>query len=76
MAALWLLVLAANLEMKASSPAVTTGRSVHSRELVQAFEEQRRLLAELLPPASSPPAAPARPHARPRSEGPARFKAC
>src|SRR5260221_7112189 len=48
MAALWLAVLAANLEMKATSLAVPATRSAAGRELVRAFEEQRRLLAELL----------------------------
>ena len=76
MAALWLAVLAANLEMKATSPAAPALRSAHSRELMQAFAEQRRLLAELVRPVNPPPAAPARPNARPRSERPTLSKAC
>ena len=76
MAALWLAVLAANLEMKATSPPVPAVRSAAGRELVHAFEEQRRLLAELLPPPSPPPAVPTRPNARPRSERPTGFKGC
>src|SRR6267154_2644779 len=68
MAALWLAVLAANLEMKASSTTVPTVRSAHTRELAQAFKEQQRLLAELLLPVSPPPAAPARSNPGPRSE--------
>lgn len=75
MAALWLAVLATNLQMKVTSPAVPAARSQHSRELVRAFAEQRRLLAELLPPVNSPPVASARPNARPRSERPTLYKA-
>ena len=76
MAALWLAVLTANLEIKATSPAAPALRSAHSRELVQAFAEQRRLLAELVRPVNPPPAAPARPNARPRSERSTLSKAC
>ena len=60
MRATWLVVLAANLEMKISSTTVPTVRSAHARELAQAFKEQQRLLAELLLPANPPPVAPAR----------------
>jgi hypothetical protein len=76
MAAIWLAVLAANLEMNATSQAVPAVRSVGGREWVQGFEEQRRLLAELLPPLSPPPATLAPANARPRSERPTLFKGC
>jgi hypothetical protein len=74
MAALWLVVLAANLEMKATTnvPAV---RSAHTRELARAFEERQRLLAELLLPVGPPPAAAARSNPGPRSERLTLFKA-
>ncbi len=68
MAALWLVALAANLEMKATSTTVPTVRSAHPRELARAFEEQQRLLAELLLPVPPPPGAPARSAPGPRSE--------
>lgn len=75
MAGLWLGLLAANLEMNATSPRVPAVRYAYNHELVRAFEEQQRLLAELLPPVSQPPPAPARPNARPRSERSTLFKA-
>jgi hypothetical protein len=74
MAVLWLVVMAANLEMKATTnvPAV---RLAHTRELARAFEERQRLLAELLLPASPPPAAAALSNPGPRSEWLTLFKA-
>ncbi|HWI55641.1 MAG TPA: hypothetical protein VNZ22_00340 [Bacillota bacterium] len=76
MAALWLAVLAANLEMKASSQTAPAARSAPAREVVQAFGEQQRLLAELLQPVPPPAIQAPRPSARPRSERPIPFKAC
>jgi hypothetical protein len=58
MAALWLALLGANLGMKAAAPVAPTARSVPVREIARAFEEQRRLLAELLPPNEPPPVQP------------------
>jgi hypothetical protein len=55
MAAVWLAVVAANLEWKTTLPAVPAIRSVRAHEVAQAFEEQRRLLAELLPTAEPLP---------------------
>jgi len=76
-AALWLTVGAANLAMKAgfqSPPPIGAGPA---REMVQGFEEQRRLLAELLPPPQTvPPTQPTRSSARPRSEGLSTVKHC
>jgi hypothetical protein len=51
--AIWAVVLALNLEMKAESPALPAVRSARAGQVVQAFAEQRRVLAELLPPANS-----------------------
>lgn len=68
MAVIWLGVLAANLEMKATSTTVPAVQSAHTRELAWAFEERQRLLAELLVPVSPPPAAAARFNPGPRSE--------
>ena len=76
MGVLWLAARAANLEMKTTSPEVPAVRSAVSRELAQAFEEQRRLLAELLPPADPPLVIITRPNARPRSERLTLFKGC
>jgi hypothetical protein len=81
MAAVWLAVLAANLQLKATSPSAPAAGSARMKVLVQGFEQQRRLLAELLPPgkpaaAEPQPMPPRRPNPRPRSEGPVYFKAC
>ncbi len=76
MAALWLAVVAANLEMNARFPALPAARSAPVGELAQAFQEQRRLLAELLPPVKPPPPQAPRPSPRPRSERPAVFRPC
>lgn len=81
MAALWLAVLAMNIQMKATSPTTPAQGSVPLQALVRGWEQQQRLLAELLPSgnstASEPRAIrPPRPNPRPRSEGPVRFKAC
>ena len=76
MAALWLALLAANFGMKATATFSTAGRSAHRGELVQALEEQRRLLAELLPATTPQPAEPPRPGSRPRSQRVAPFKNC
>lgn len=68
MAVLWLAVLAANLEMNAKSTTVPAVRSAHTGELARAFEEQHRLLTELLLPVNPPPAAVVRSNPGPRSE--------
>jgi hypothetical protein len=76
-AALWLTVGAANLAMKASfqsSPAIGVAPV---REMARGFEEQRRLLAELLPPVKTvPPIQPSPSSGRPRSEGLSTVKHC
>jgi hypothetical protein len=79
MAVLWLAVLAANLHMKVTSPALPAARVGSVHEVAQAIQEERRLLAELLQPVNSPvalPAQPARPNPRPRSERLTPLKAC
>ena len=76
MAALWLAVLAANLGMKATSRPAPAVRATPSRELVRALEEQRRSLAELLPPFTPAPIKTSRPSDRPRSERRMPFKEC
>jgi hypothetical protein len=76
MAALWLAVLAANLDMKVTSTPAPSVRATPNRELVRALEEQRRLLAELLPPFSPAPIKTPPPSDRPRSERTLPFKEC
>jgi hypothetical protein len=81
MATVWLAVLAANFLMKAPVPGSPGPGSAPAREVAQALEEQRRLLAELLPPAKpalveAPPVQAPPPNPRPRSEGSVPFKAC
>jgi len=76
MAGLWLGLLAANVGMKTTSPAVPALPSAHRGELVQAVEEQRRLLAELLTATKPQPAEPPRPGLRPRSERLVPFRRC
>jgi len=76
MAAVWLVVLAANLDMKASSPRAPVARAAPSRELVRAAEEQRRLLAELLPPGKPAAIQVSRPGAGPRSERQVPLREC
>lgn len=81
LSAVWLVIGAADLELKASSPWRLAERSAPAQVVVQAVEEQRRLLAELLPSTQRPPAEPPPPEAplpspRPRSEGRATFKSC
>ncbi len=76
MAVVWLALLAANFGMKSTGISAPPARSARKGELVQAFQEQRRLLAELLPTTTPPPAEPPRPASRPRSERIAPFKNC
>lgn len=76
LAVLWVGVLAANLEMKAGSPRVPVIARGVDRALAQAVEEQRRVLAELLPPARFAPIEPGRPNARPRSERAVGWRNC
>jgi hypothetical protein len=70
LAVIWLLLLAANIEMKGPSVMALGDHSVPTAEVVRSFAEQQRLLAELLQPPASPPPAPPRPNPQPRSERP------
>jgi hypothetical protein len=76
MAMVWLALVAANLGMKATATSSPAARSAHRGDLVQAVEEQRRLLAELLPATKPQPAEPPRPSPRPRSERLVPFRRC
>ncbi len=76
MAAVWLAILLANVELKAGSPRAHTARSMSVNQLAQAIKEQRRLLAELLPTAKPEPRPASNPNAQPRSERVPRFKSC
>ena len=69
MAALWVALWMVNRQMDLGSTTVVGAHSRPTAEAVRAFEEQQRLLAELLQPvAPAAPAEPARPRAQPRSE--------
>jgi len=76
MAVLWLIVGAANLEMKRTVQGVPATRSAPVRELAQGLEEQRRLLSELLQTAKTLLAEPPRPEPGPRSEWPLTLRSC
>ncbi len=76
MAVLWLVVLAANLEMRATSPSAPRGQTVPAREIVRALQEQQRFLTELLPAPEPQPAPLPRTSSRPRTERALPFKTC
>jgi hypothetical protein len=75
-AALWLVVGAANLEMKDPVRGVPAARPAPVRDLAQGLEEQRRLLSELLqtPKTGLAERQPATP--KPRSERPLTLRPC
>ena len=76
MAVLWLAVAAANLAMKGPSSSAPA-RSVPAANVLQALEEQRRLMAELLPSSDTAPTAKRpEPKGQPRSERRISVKAC
>ncbi len=69
LAAIWVVVLALNFTMRDSSPSVATIAPARSSQLLMAFSEQKRLLAELIggaEPMLPPP--PKRVAPRPRTE--------
>jgi hypothetical protein len=74
--ALWLGILAANLQLKATLPSAPTARAAPAADVVQAFAEQRRVLAELLPPLKPPTTQTPRSAADRRSQRPVAFKCC
>jgi len=70
LAAIWLLILGVNLTTREATPLVAKRGSAPSPQVFIAFQEQERLLSELLGPREAPVAE--RPKARlpqPRSEG-------
>ncbi len=76
MAVLWLAVLAANLQMRVTSPSVPRGQPLPAREIVRALQEQQRFLTELLPATEPQPAPLPRTSSRPRTERALPFKTC
>jgi hypothetical protein len=76
MAACWVLLWMVNRQLDPVSTTVVSARSRPTAETVRAFEEQQRLLAELLQPAAPAPAEPARPRPQPRSELRTTLRAC
>lgn len=53
MAAVWVVILAANVSLHEQSPAIA--KSGPSTEMIMALKDQQRILAELLPDHSTPP---------------------
>ena len=76
MGALWLVVGAANLEIKNPMPGMPAARRAPVRELAQGLEEQRRLLSELLQAPKTRLAEPQPATPRPRSERPLTLRPC
>ncbi len=77
LAALWLGLLAANLEMKATSPAAPALPETSDRQIARGFQERQRQLAELLPGREPSPAVQGpRSNPGPRSERTDPFKPC
>jgi len=67
MAALWLVMAGINAAISGAPPNVLSARSSASSTAIQVFEEQRRVLAELIPPIINQPIEPPRrdsPHPR------------
>lgn len=76
LAALWLVVLAENLEQSTAVPTAAVARSESVRELAQGLEEQRRLLTELLEGAKTAAPVPAHLMPKPRSERSSMLRPC
>ena len=68
MAALWLVLWGINRGLSEPPKAARSARTASAPALFEALEEQRRLLAELIPPVSSQPTEPPRRNPRPRSD--------
>jgi hypothetical protein len=68
MAALWMVIFAINLSLADGRTVSQSARSSPTPAMLQAMEERRRLLAELIPPSVAPPAATPPQSSRPRSE--------
>lgn len=70
MAAAWVVILGLNLTTRDASLALAKHASPASPQVFMAFQEQERLLSELLGPRETPVAEPPKPRLpRPRSEG-------
>jgi hypothetical protein len=69
LAAVWLVILGLNLATNTGSPRLVQGATPPSPQLFMAFQEQQRLLSELLGPQETPVAEPPKPAPpRPRSD--------
>jgi hypothetical protein len=69
LAAVWLVILGVHLTMRDATPLLAKRASPASPQVFMAFQEQERLLAELLGPREAPVAEPPKPvPPRPRSE--------
>ena len=68
MAALWVVMWGLNLGLADTQKADLSAPSASVSALFEALEEQRRVLAELIPPASSQPAEPPRRNPQRRSD--------
>jgi hypothetical protein len=70
LAAIWLMILGINLTTQDASQAVAKHDSPVSPQVFMAFQEQERLLSELIGPSDTPVAERPKPRLpRPRSEG-------
>jgi len=68
LAAVWIVILTVNFSMRDHSPTVAT-KSAPTAEMIMAWRQQERLLAELIGPDETRTAAPPKPFApQPRSE--------
>lgn len=76
LAAMWVAIVAVNVGLKVETPAGPHSMRTPTPELARAFQEQRRLLAELLPPTANPPAETPPANPRPRSERALPWKRC
>ena len=68
MAALWVVMWGINCGLSGAKKAAPGAPSVSATALFETLEEQRRVLAELIPPASSQPAEPPRRNPQRRSD--------
>jgi hypothetical protein len=73
---LWAFLLIANFETKRGSPVAQAGSAIGSSQIVQGFQQQRRVLAELLPAGQPPQTRAAHRGAENRSEREGPFKPC
>jgi hypothetical protein len=70
LAAVWVVILAVNFSMRDNSQTMAMKSSPPSPEMILAFRQQEKLLAELIGPSETQVAAPPKPFLpQPRSEG-------